>query len=128
MWLPWRGIPNQINIDSTPRLRLMIPEYEEDNEVLFLATDLGTYRPKVAVQMLQGLNGGDNSQEVINSTEAVVESDQDFDQMDDGMFENFRRFVYMNIKQGIELGNLACVEDLLLPNWCRIHNAFHYEF
>lgn len=75
--------------------------------------------------MLQGLDEEYNSQEIIESIEAIVESDRDSD--NEGMFENFRGFVPKNIQQGIELGNLACIQDLLLPNWCRIHNAFHSE-
>lgn len=57
MWLPWKGVPNQIKIDNTPRLRLMITEYGEDNEILFLETNLGSYRPKVEdILMIQGSN------------------------------------------------------------------------
>lgn len=55
MWLPWKGVPNQIGIDSTPKICLTISEYGEDNEILFLEIDLGTYRPKVEeVLMLHG--------------------------------------------------------------------------
>lgn len=39
MWLPWKGVPSKIKDDSTPRLQLMITEYGENNEILFLKTD-----------------------------------------------------------------------------------------
>lgn len=77
--------------------------------------------------MIQNLQDKDGQQEVMESTEIVVESDQESDQEDDGMFENFRKFLHRNVQQSVQLGNLASVRDLLLPNWCRIHNALHSE-
>lgn len=47
MWLPWKGVSNQIKIDSTPRLKLMITKYGENNEIFFLKMNLGSYKPRV---------------------------------------------------------------------------------
>lgn len=44
-WLPWKGLPNQIRIDREPRMKYMITDYNNINEVLFSETDLGNYRP-----------------------------------------------------------------------------------
>ena len=55
MWFPWKGFPNQIRIESTPRLQLLITEYGKHNEILFMETTLGSYIPKTGeVLMLQG--------------------------------------------------------------------------
>lgn len=79
MWLSWRGVPNRIKIDSTPRLRLKITKYGEKNEILFLETDMGNYRPKIKeVLMLQSpVKEIEENQDILNSTEVVVESDHD---------------------------------------------------
>lgn len=69
----------------------------------------------------------EENHEIVNSTEMVVESDHDTDEEID-MFESFRGFVFKNIQQGVELGNRACIQKLLLPNWCRIHDTAHSEF
>lgn len=76
----------------------------------FLESDLGTYKPKVEeILMIQNVQDEDSRQEVMESTEMVIESDQGSDQEDEGMFENFRRFVHRNIQQSVQLGNLASV-------------------
>lgn len=104
MWLPWRGVPNQINIDSTPRLRLMITKYSEDNEILFLEKNLGTYKSKVEeVLMLQSPNGEINSQRVTNSTEAVVESDNDSSQEMRGRLKTYEDLLIRTSRQALSL-------------------------
>ena len=47
--------------------------------------------------------------------------------LNEGMFENFRNFVLKSIKQEVELAKDASIQNLLLPNWCRIHSTFHSE-
>lgn len=47
MWMPWKGVANQIRIESEPRLKLMITEYDQTNETLFLESYMGTYRPNM---------------------------------------------------------------------------------
>lgn len=113
IWLPWKGIPNQIRIESTPRLKLMITEYGENNEILFCETDLG---PKVLM-----LHCSDNQRDSLKSPYSIkvpMESDEELSP-DEGesMFENFRRFVLKSARQERELGSHAFVQDLLLPNW-----------
>lgn len=127
MWLPWKGVPNQIKIDSTPRLKLMITEYGEDNEIMFVETDLGSYKPiKQEILMLQSINEGRCLEDTITSTEVLIESNT-IDSEGGGTFENFRDFVLNSVKQEIELGKDASIKNLLLPNWCRIHEAFLSE-
>lgn len=45
IWLPWKGLPNQICIDREPLMKYMISKYNNINEVLFVETNLGNYRP-----------------------------------------------------------------------------------
>lgn len=45
MWLPWKGLPNQICINREPRMKYMITEYNNLSKVLFAETNLGNYRP-----------------------------------------------------------------------------------
>lgn len=43
MWLPWKGLPNNIRIEHEPRMKYMITKYNNLNEVLFAETYLGNY-------------------------------------------------------------------------------------
>ena len=123
MWLPWKGLANQIRIDSTPRLRLTVTENGESNEILFVETNMSTYRPKkVEVLTMNIISKGRDSTEILIESDPDASSDEG-----EGMFENFKNFVTRTVQQGMELGNRTPVRDLLLPNWCRIHNAFHSE-
>ena len=101
MWLPWKGLTNQIKIESTPRLRLTITENGEPNEILFAETSMGVCRPKkVEVLTLNIISEG------MDPTEIMIESDPDTSSDEgEGMFENFRNFVIRTMQQGIELGN-----------------------
>jgi hypothetical protein len=93
MWLPWKGLANQIRIDNTPRLRLMFTEYGAPNEILFAETSMGVYRPKKAeVLTLDIISEG------VDSMEILVESDLESSSEDgEGMFENFRSFVMRTV-------------------------------
>ena len=44
LWLPWKGLNNQIKIDAEPKLKTMIKEYNALNDVAFLQLDLGSYK------------------------------------------------------------------------------------
>ena len=44
LWLPWKGLNNQIKIDVEPKLKKMITEYNAPNEVAFLQTELASYK------------------------------------------------------------------------------------
>ena len=43
LWLPWKGLNNQIKIDAEPKLKKMITKYNAPNEVAFLQIELGSY-------------------------------------------------------------------------------------
>ena len=47
LWLPWKGLNNQIKIDAKPKLKKMITECNTPNEVTFLQKDLGSYKVMV---------------------------------------------------------------------------------
>lgn len=87
MWLPWKGIPNQIKIESTPKLILLITRYDEDNEILFMETDSGTYVPKIGeFLMQQGLNQGGCPEVTPTFTEVPVDNSLKL-LLNEGMFE-----------------------------------------
>jgi hypothetical protein len=44
LWLSWKGLNNQIKIDAEPKLKTMITEYNAPNEVVFMQSDLGSYK------------------------------------------------------------------------------------
>ena len=47
LWLPWKGLNNQIKIDVEPKLKLMIIEVNALNEITFLQSNLGSYKVMV---------------------------------------------------------------------------------
>ena len=47
LWLPWKGLNNQIKIDAEPKLKTMITEQNAPNEIIFLQLDLGSYNVMV---------------------------------------------------------------------------------
>ena len=44
LWLPWKGLNNQIKIDVEPNLKAIIIEYNAPNEVAFFQVYLGSYK------------------------------------------------------------------------------------
>lgn len=44
MWLPWKGVATQIRIESEPRLKHMIIEYDRPNEVAYFEIEIGAYK------------------------------------------------------------------------------------
>lgn len=44
LWLPWKGLNNQIKIDVELKLKIMITEYNMPNKVPFLLLDVGSYK------------------------------------------------------------------------------------
>lgn len=46
----------------------------------------------------------------------------------EGMFENFKNFVLRSVNQEAKLSKEIHIQDLLLPNWCQIHNASHSDY
>ena len=84
---------------------------------------MSTYRPKkVEVLTMNIMSEGKDSTEILIESDPDASSDEG-----EGMFENFKNFVTRTVQQGMELGDQTPIRDLLLPNWCRIHNAFHSE-
>lgn len=105
----------------------MITEYGKGNEILFAKTYLGTYRPNVEeVLMLHVSTIKEQMEETLDSTKILIEDDPEV-QLGGGkdMFKSFREFVLKSMKHETKLGKGTHVHDLLLPNWCRIHNAFN---
>ena len=47
LWLPWKGLNNQIKINAEPKLKTMITEYNAPNEIAFLHLNLGSYKVMV---------------------------------------------------------------------------------
>lgn len=44
MWLPWKGVPNQIRIEREPRMKYMTTEYQKTStEVLISEVGMGNY-------------------------------------------------------------------------------------
>lgn len=72
MWLPWKGLANQIRINNTPRLRLTVTEYGEPNKILFVETNMNTYRPKKTKLLTMNIIS-----EGRDSTKILIESDPD---------------------------------------------------
>lgn len=46
-WLPWKGLNNQIKIDVEPKLKTMITDYNASNEIVFLQSNMGSYKVMV---------------------------------------------------------------------------------
>ena len=89
MWLPWKGLANQIIIYRTPRLRLTIIENGEPNEVLFLEMNMSTYRPKKEEVLTMNIIS-----EGRDSTKILIELDLDASSDEvEVMFESLKNFV-----------------------------------
>lgn len=43
LWLPWRGLPNQIKVQGEPYLKDLITKYNNINQVALAEQDLGVY-------------------------------------------------------------------------------------
>lgn len=64
-----------------------------------------------------------------NSTEIIVESDDDVQEDDNlRLFDSFQEFMQKCVQDQLNLGDKMDFKELLLPNWCRIHDASHSEF
>lgn len=44
LWLPWKGVRNEIRIDSEPKLKKLVMDYCAPNEVVFAEVSPGVYR------------------------------------------------------------------------------------
>ena len=92
-----------------------------------METTLGSYVPKTGeVLMLHGYNQGGCPHIIPHFTKVHIEDNIE-PSINEGIFENFRNFVLKSVKQEIELAKDASIHNLLLSNWCRIHNASHSE-
>lgn len=47
LWLPWRGVTNQIRVNSEPRLKEMITDYNNLNETVFTEVEMGVLSPQI---------------------------------------------------------------------------------
>lgn len=126
MWLPWRGVANQIRIESEPRLKLMITEYNQANETLFLESDMGTYRADIGsineVLLVQCSNPVQNLEGIAESYDKETPSPEEGE-----LFSSLKEFFCKYKGQVSHLNHQDAIEDLLLTSWCRVHNAAHLE-
>lgn len=80
MWLPWRGVANQIRIESEPRLKLMITEYNQSNETLFLESDMGTCKVDIGstneVLLVQYSNPVQNLEGIVENYDKAIPSSE----------------------------------------------------
>lgn len=100
MWLSWKGVPNQIKIDCTPKLNLMIIEYGENNEMLFLETDLGSYKPKVGEILTLHESSKKKKAKKGSKPEPAVVAPNDQNK-DERLFESFKDFIWTNVGQKV---------------------------
>lgn len=98
-------------------------EKDEPNEIIFVETNMSTYREKkVEVLTMNIMSEGKYSTKILIDSDPDASSDEG-----EHMFENFKNFMTRTVQQGMELGNQMLVRELLLPNLCRVHNVFHSE-
>lgn len=118
----------------------MITEYNL-NEVLFAETELGNYCPfayqeenfqegmVVEVLLVQCNPLADFSHRP-QSTEMLIEVDDEETPEDNtfGLLDGFWDFMEKCIQNQLSLGARMNFQEILLPNWCRVHNVSHSEF
>lgn len=126
-----------------PHMKFMITEYKKTNEVLFSKMKLGNYSP-VAYQEESESQEKEMTKEFLlvlcsppadltyttQSIEMLVESD-DEESNDDGhlgLLDEFKYFIENFVQDQLSLGARMDFQELLLPSWCRVHNAAHSEF
>lgn len=126
MWLPWRGVANQIWIESEPRLKLMITEYNQTNETLFLELDMGTFRADISstneVLLVQYLYPVQTLEGITKNYDKEIPP-----QEENELFNSFKDFFYKYTKQMQHLNYQDSIKDLLLIGWCRVYNVAHSE-
>lgn len=126
MWLPWRGVANQIRIESEPRLKLMITEYNQANETLFLESDIGIYRADIGsineVLLVQCSNPVQNLEGIAESYDKEILSPEESE-----LFSSLMEFFCKYKEQVSHLNHQDSVKNFLLTGWCRVHNAAHSE-
>lgn len=111
MWLPWRGIPTQIRIESEPRLKHIIIEYDFPNEVAFFKIEMGVYKREEIITFLV-LNAKDMSKQKFPNP--LIN-------------ENQCSLIRKLQQDKLILGEDTDLQILLLPNWCRVHYQNHFE-
>lgn len=104
----------------------MITEYNQTNETLFLESDMGTYRtdmsPTNEVLLVQCSNPVLNVERITEDHDDVASSSEENE-----LFSSFRDFSCKCAEQAQHLNCRIFIEDLLLPNWSRVHNVAHSE-
>lgn len=65
-----------------------------------------------------------------HSTEMLIESkdDEPYEDGNLGLLDGFQDFMEKYVQDRLSLGARMDFQDLLLPRWCRFHNASHSEF
>lgn len=109
IWLPWKGVSNQIRINSEPKLKKLVTDYGAPNEVAYFEVSQGVYRVNEILTVS------------ISSLPQLCQADMTAYR---GWVKGFATIV----KQGIcLLGDTMKIQDFLLPKWCRIHHVEHLE-
>jgi len=90
MWLPWRGIPNQIRIEAEPRMEHMITEYNRTNEILYGTVEPGVYRiTNNGMQIEEIMMLNIRKKCVNNRTALFIESDRNSSDEENNAIDKF---------------------------------------
>lgn len=111
MWLSWKGIPNQIRIESEPRLKDIITKYDCLNELAYFETEMGVYKQE-EILTFSVLNAKDMSKQK-NPNPTIDENQQAL----------VRKLQQDQLVFGADID----LQSLMLPNWCRVHYQSHSE-
>ena len=111
LWLPWKGLNNQIKIDVEPKLKMMITKYNALKKVAFLQLDLGSYKV-MAFDKIPDKISDDQDRE----PNIPIPKDEIMIQFIENMVANLKC-----------LGEEDDSNILLLPGFCRLHKVGHLD-
>lgn len=125
-------------------MKYMITEYQKTSaEILVLEVSMGSYMLSTPLEeldseevlMLHTVSHGlmTESSDVEALVEPVkdngepTESNDDLEDNQLALLGSFQEFIQKCIEGQIQLGRRMNFEELLFPNWCRVHNVSHLE-
>lgn len=124
-------------------MKFMIMKYNNTNKVLFAEVELGNYSPMVDQEELESQeeemtnevllvlsNPLSNITYAPQSMEMPIESDDNESYNDRNLclLDEFQHFMEKCIQDQLILGERMNFQELLLPSWCKVHNAAHSKF
>ena len=112
LWLPWKGLNNQIKIDAEPKLKTMIKKYNASNEIAFLQLDLGSYKVMALDTIPTNTSQDQNKEPKMPTPKSEIVT-----QFIDSMVTNLQC-----------LGEEADPSILLLLGFFRLHKVSHSKF